>query len=137
MLPFEFTVEGTPKSHQARNRVRLQEWRERVRAEARRQWADDPLPIERSLKITVVYYHDRVAVHMDNDNMIKPIQDALNGLVYTDDRQITDTIVRKRNRTLPFREEDVSSVLARALKRDREFVHIYVETAPDHREVLW
>ena len=29
---------------------------------------------------------------MDNDNMVKPIQDAFNGLVYQDDRLITDTM---------------------------------------------
>ena len=40
-------------------------------------------------------YHEGESVRIDNDNMVKPIQDALIGLIYPDDRWITDTIVRK------------------------------------------
>jgi crossover junction endodeoxyribonuclease RusA len=41
------------------------------------------------LKLTLVYYHEKEVVLIDHDNMIKPIQDALSGLVYLNDRQIT------------------------------------------------
>jgi crossover junction endodeoxyribonuclease RusA len=34
---------------------------------------------------------------MDIDNLPKPILDALKGLVYLDDTQITDVVCRKRN----------------------------------------
>ena len=43
----------------------------------------------------MTYYHEGESVRIDNDNMVKPIQDALIGLVYQDDRWITDTVVRK------------------------------------------
>jgi Holliday junction resolvase RusA-like endonuclease len=42
------------------------------------------------LKLTVVYYHERDSVLIDHDDMTKLIQDALAGLVYNKDRQITD-----------------------------------------------
>lgn len=45
------------------------------------------------LQITYFYSDDK----LDVDNIVKPIQDALNGLAYVDDGQITDLIVRKRN----------------------------------------
>jgi Holliday junction resolvase RusA-like endonuclease len=34
---------------------------------------------------------------MDIDNIPKPISDALQGLVYLDDEQVTDVLCRKRN----------------------------------------
>lgn len=135
MLPFEFTVEGPPLSQQAANRQRLQQWRIRVRAAAAQQWLGSS-PLHTRLQIVVVYYHDGVAVRMDNDNLVKPIQDALIGLVYADDRQITDTRVRKTDRRGPFIVENLSAILADAFVRNREFIYVRVEDAPDHRELL-
>ena len=67
--------------------------------------------------LTVVYYHERPAVRMDNDNLVKPIQDALIGLVYVDDRQITDTRVRKTSIDGAFRVRHMSAVLAEGFVR--------------------
>ncbi len=136
MLPFDFTVEGPPVSQQARNRTRLHEWRTRVATAAEQRWPDSDAPLNGPLQITVVYYHDRIIIRMDNDNMVKPIQDALIGLVYADDSQITDTRVRKTNRRGPFIVERLSPVLAEAFIRNREFIYVRVEAAPDHAELL-
>jgi len=95
MLPFEFIVAGPPLSHQTRNRARLQAWKEKVRAAAAAQWPTGTPPVTTPVKITVVYYHEREAIRLDNDNMVKPLQDALNRLIYADDRMITDTVARK------------------------------------------
>jgi crossover junction endodeoxyribonuclease RusA len=73
---------------------------------------------------------------MDNDNMLKPIQDALNRLIYEDDRQITDTAVRKTDINGSFRVRGMSSVLAEGFCRGNEFLHIKVEHAPVHEELL-
>ena len=136
MLPFEFTVEGPPVSQQAANRARLQEWRRRVYTAAALNWPQDDSPLDGSLQIIVVYFHDGVVIRMDNDNMVKPIQDARIGLIYADDRQITDTRVRKTTRRGPFIVERLSPVLAEAFVRNHEFVYVRVEEAPDHRELL-
>ena len=136
MLLFEFTVEGPPLSQQTMDRRRLRDWRDRVRAEAARQWPPGHTPYTDQLQLTVVYYHDGETIRMDNDNMVKPVQDALNGLVYVDDRQITDTRVRKTNLNGSFRVKGMALVLAEAFARGTEFLHIKVESAPDHRELL-
>jgi crossover junction endodeoxyribonuclease RusA len=136
MLPFEFTVEGPPVSQQAGNRARLQEWRNRVATAAGEYWPHGDPPLNGSLQITVVYYHDGIVIRMDNDNMVKPIQDALIGLVYADDSQITDTRVRKTKRRGPFIVQRLSPMLAAAFVRDEEFIYIRVEKAPDHTELL-
>lgn len=95
MLPFEFTVAGPPISYQTRRSLRLQLWKQTVYTAARWRWPTGAPPLQVPLKLTVCYYHDGVSVRIDNDNMLKPIQDALIGLVYEDDRQITDIQVRK------------------------------------------
>ena len=136
MSPFEFTVEGPPVSQQAGNRTRLQEWKRRVSLAAARHWSHGDLPLDGSLQITVVYYHDSVVIRMDNDNMVKPIQDALIGQIYVDDRQITDMRVRKTNRRGPFIVERLSAMLAEAFVRNREFIYVRIEAAPDHMELL-
>ena len=68
---------------------------------------------------------------MDIDNIPKPISDALNGLVYVDDEQVTDSIIRKRNLNDDLRVDHRSSLLAEALSRLNEFLFIVVEEAPD------
>lgn len=136
MLPFEFIVDGPPVSHQTRRAARLQAWKQTVRTAAARRWPNGTLPVKVALKISVSYYHDGVAVRMDNDNMVKPIQDALNGLLYDDDRQITDTYIRKTDINGSFRVRGMSPVLAEGFVKGTEFLHVRIEAAPDHEETL-
>lgn len=133
MLPFEFIVDGPPVSQQARRRERLQLWKETVRQEAERYWLSGDLPVSGAIMLKVTYLYDRVG--MDVDNIVKPIQDALEGLVYFDDSQVTDMLSRKRDLSGNFVLSDVSGVLAEGLSRGSEFLHILVERAPD-QEVL-
>lgn len=136
MLPFEFTVAGPPVSHQARNRARLQAWIATVRNEAARYWPQGQPPATGRFKITVVYYHDAATIRLDNDNMLKPIQDALQGVVYANDAQITDTSVRKTNLDGQFTVRGMSRVLAEGFCLGVEFLYIKVEEAPDHARFL-
>lgn len=136
MFPFEFIVDGPPVSHQTRRPTRLEAWKQTVRAAAAQRWPIGTVPARIQLKILVIYYHDGVTVRMDNDNMIKPIQDALNGLIYEDDRQITDTQVRKTDINGSFRVRGMSPVLAEGFIKGAEFLYIRVEVAPSHEEAL-
>jgi crossover junction endodeoxyribonuclease RusA len=131
----EFTVPGPPVSHQSCNRVKLAEWRERVRSLAAKEWKSGA-PLEIQLKIMVAYYHEGQRVRIDNDNLVKPIQDALIGLIYRDDRCITDTIIRKTSIDGAFQVRGQSLVLLEAFHRRVEFVHIVVEQAPSHESPL-
>jgi hypothetical protein len=85
------------------------------------------------IMVTVLYFYD--AVEIDIDNTLKPILDALKGLLYTDDNQITDILCRKRNRTRNVRIENPSSMLVDRFSRGKEFLYIAVEQAPD-QEVI-
>jgi crossover junction endodeoxyribonuclease RusA len=86
------------------------------------------------LKLTLVYYHEKEVVLIDHDNMIKPIQDALSGLVYLNDRQITDAQTRKANIDGRFRVRHLSPY-ARAFG-GKQFVYIRIEEAPSHESLL-
>jgi crossover junction endodeoxyribonuclease RusA len=134
-LPFEFTVQGTPVSHQSANRQLLGSWRQQVRAAATARWgANSPLGVP--LRITVVYYHDGPAARIDADNMLKPILDALIDLVYDDDTRITDAAVRKTPASGPIVALGQSIVLLEAFAAGQEFVHIRIDRAPDHSTPL-
>lgn len=78
--------------------------------------------------VTVTHFFDRVA--LDVDNIPKPILDALKGLVYSDDSQVTDMLCRKRNLNDILRVQNPSIVLNEAFDQRKEFLHIVVENAP-------
>lgn len=136
LLPFEFIVEGPPVSHQTRNSLRLREWQQTVRRAAVQRWPANTAPLSERLQIAVTYYHDGIAVRIDNDNLLKPVQDALNGLIYTDDRQITDAYVRKTDLNGSFRVRGMSPILAEGFCQGKEFLHIRIALAPDHEELV-
>jgi crossover junction endodeoxyribonuclease RusA len=73
---------------------------------------------------------------MDNDNMVKPIQDALIGHLYVDDVLLTDTVLRKTSLDGSFRVRRMSRLLADAFVEGEEFLHIRIEAAPAHEDLL-
>jgi crossover junction endodeoxyribonuclease RusA len=111
------------------------QWQERVRRAAEAAWPEAALPVGSNCLLIVVYYGEH-PVLLDNDNLVKPIQDALNGLVYRDDSQVTDTMIRKTSLYQNFFIEDQSEVLLSALRHRVSFVHVQVDMAPDHRRLL-
>ncbi len=133
-IPFEFIVNGPPISLQTKRRSRLQAWKATVRQEAERYWTIGSPPTAELVTIAITYYFEGAS--LDVDNMIKPIQDALNGLVYADDKQVSDAVGRKRDLDGSFRIKGMSPVLAEGFCRGNEFLHIRVEEAPDHRELI-
>ncbi len=78
--------------------------------------------------VTVTHFFDRGAP--DVDNIPKLILDALKGLVYSDDSQVTDMLCRKRNLNAILRVQSSSLVLNEALAQGRAFLHVVVDNAP-------
>ena len=71
----------------------------------------------------------------DVDNLVKPIQDALQGIAYHNDRQITDMTARRRDIDSSFKVRYMSPTLAMAFSDGRQFVHIEVWRNPDQKVV--
>lgn len=133
MIPFEFIVEGPPVSLQTRNRTRLQEWKARVRSAAELYWPAGDSPSNKQLKISITYYYENTSP--DVDNIIKPIQDALIGLVYNDDDQILDTSCGKRDINRSFKIRWASPVLVKGFVEGKEFLFVSVVEITDLEEV--
>lgn len=132
MLPVEFVVPGTPVSIQARNPARRRDWKQRVANAAEAAIDSDSEPTDAEVALTVVYYYrgDR----LDVDNMIKLIQDALNGVVYTDDDQVVDVRAKVRSLGGSFRLLDPSPELATAVANGEDFIHVLVTEPEDELE---
>ena len=133
MIKFEFILDGPPVSQQARRRDRLRAWKVTVRQEAEKYWLSEQKATTGFVMLQVTYFYDAIAI--DVDNIVKPIQDAIIGLAYVDDDQITDVLVRKRNLSSNFRIENMTPTLAEGFSCGNEFLHIVVTDAPD-QEVL-
>ncbi|HVR97355.1 MAG TPA: RusA family crossover junction endodeoxyribonuclease [Thermoanaerobaculia bacterium] len=129
MEPFEFIVDGPPVSLQIRWREKLRAWKSKVRGEAEKRWPSGQQATSTHVRVTITHFYK--ARSLDVDNIPKPIADALQGLVYVDDDQITDSYCRKRILREDLVVVSTSALLAQRLSRDEEFLHILVEDAPD------
>jgi crossover junction endodeoxyribonuclease RusA len=91
---FEILIPRRPVSHQAKNRENLQAWKDYIYGRARNEWIGGTPCVEIGLRLTLVYLCDDSPA--DIDNIIKPIQDALVGIVYADDALISDVDSHRR-----------------------------------------
>lgn len=130
-LPFEFTVTGVPVSHQSRNRAAVASWQQIVRDAAAALWGT-AAPLTRRLRIALTYFHEGETTRLDNDNLLKPIQDALNGLVYADDDQVVDTDIRRASIDQPIIARRASRLLLLGFHAGEPFVHVIIDEAADH-----
>jgi hypothetical protein len=129
----EVCVHGQPVSAQTGNRRALQAWTGRVRAACEAALGAGQLPIEGSVTIRVTHYFE-ISIG-DVDNLVKPIQDALQGVAYANDKQVTDVIGNRRNIDGSFRVRYISERLAAAFTDGRPFVHIRVWQSPKPEEL--
>src|SRR5215510_9520021 len=134
MQPFEFLIRSRPVSQQTRRRERLREWKEFVRHEAMRYWTSSHVPADGPVCITLVYLYDEVA--LDVDNILKPIQDALVGLVFSNDAIVTDAINRRRQLGDTFDLSRASPVLIEGFEYGDEFVYVHIADAPPQEQLL-
>jgi len=129
---FEFCVEGTPISGQARTRSRRR-WINKVSGIAKQHWPARAQPIADPIAVKITYFYEGDA--LDADNMLKPIIDALKGIVYVDDDQVTDAKAEKRKIDGNFKVRGMSIVLAAAFVNGKEFVRVQVLDQPDQQDL--
>ena len=128
MIPFKFTVKGPPLSQQAK-RSSQEKWKTRVRQAAEGALPDGSSPVVGEVAISVVYYYEGETP--DVDNIIKPIQDALKGVVYVDDGQIVKASSAKTRIDGSFRIRGASATLLQAFSQNDPFVYVCVDFPPD------
>lgn len=127
MGDFEFVVEGLAVSLRAKkvNPRRYQKWVRTVRTAAQKEFPSGSQPT-RSKDITVTITNYYTIVSPDVDNIIKPLLDAMETVVYVDDKQVRKVISEKVDLTRMASIHDPSPLLATSLEKYSELLHIIV-----------
>ena len=128
MLYLEFVLPGPPVSSQASDKTNLKAWQATVRAEAAKNWSAAPLTGK--LKFLLMNFHEGETPPLDDDNMVKPIRDALNKFVYQDDRQIRYSETFHIPIDDPMKIRGASAILMAALSKGDQFLYVRIEDAP-------
>jgi len=118
-------VLGTPVTSQGSSDNR-RFWQQRVRqageAEAS---AKGLLPSTEEMVLRVAYFYVSDPIG-DLDNIVKPIQDALTGIAYADDRQVVDLVASMRRKAVQDRVP-MTETLALGFLGGSDFVYVVVE----------
>src|SRR5580658_1671107 len=130
---FEFCVHGRPVSAQTGTRGRLTAWQRDIRAAAVAAWPAGQPPFSVAVELRITHYAKKP--NADMDNLIKPIQDALQGIAYVNDRVVKDVTGNWRDIDAPFRVRYIARRLADAFSDGRPFVHIRLWRAPDEEDL--
>lgn len=115
-------MRGTPISGQARGSTKAA-WKAKVASQY--QPVPGP-PTTADVSVRITYYHDGAAP-VDIDNIIKPIQDALIGMAYVDDRQVADVRAVRISLADARLITNPTADLIAALATPGDFVHVVVE----------
>ncbi|MFF6808009.1 RusA family crossover junction endodeoxyribonuclease [Streptomyces sp. NPDC012616] len=132
LLPWECVILGVPASLQGSS-SRRRAWKADVSAAARKVWPAAVAPLTSSLSVTITFFHQ--GSPLDVDNMLKPIQDALCGIAFVDDAQVTDVHGSLRDVNGAFKVCGLSAALAEGFVSGGPFVHIKLEESPGHEEL--
>lgn len=120
----DFLIPRRPVSTQTKNRKNLQQWKRYVRRQAQRRWKRNPVQdVPFQLKLFYWCADDPV----DADNIIKPIQDALVGLVYVDDVHVIDVECHRRSLYGTFEIGLFPELLLEGLLTGNECVYVQID----------
>jgi hypothetical protein len=120
MSLFELLIPKRPVSLQAKRRG-LQAWKAFVHEHARKAW-DGQTVREGDLQFTVVYLCEESPP--DTDNIVKPIQDALVGLVFSDDSLIADVECHRRFLNATFDLTRLPALVIAGIAANEECVYV-------------
>ena len=128
---FEFQVRGPAVSAQAKNRRLLGAWKTRVAAAARGAWPGGTAPMVCDVEVYISEFATR-----DRDNMAKPVLDAMQGLVYGNDRQVKALRVEWCDIEGTYVVRRMSPVVAAALSAGHEFLWVRVSVHVPRKDLL-
>lgn len=134
MEPLDFVVQGFPRTSQTKSSKSRQVWREAIRVAAAAAQPSGADLLQGELSAQIVYFYTD-STSLDVDNIIKPILDALTGLVFEDDSTIFQVTCRKTLQADGLIVRDAPSSLIRGLEAGRDFVYVRIGAGPDHTEL--
>lgn len=126
MFPIEFTFDGPPLSLQSKNKARKRSYKQNIASIAQQILPAGFQVSADQLEIIITYYHDGICPDMDN--IIKPIQDSLVGVIYVDDSQIANSTGRKRDINRSYKVRSVSACILQAFSNGKDFIHVKIDS---------
>ena len=133
----EFIVAGAPRSANANSRSRRR-WRERVSRAARERLEKEGEPTDEDIAVLIIYFYQGETT-LDVDNIAKSLLDGLKGVLFRDDQQVSELLVRKSRLTAGLSLTGASPYLLDAIERmsqtGSDFVYVRADPAPDHSRV--
>lgn len=91
------------------------------------------VPTTDEVEITITYYYENQSG--DVDNIIKPIQDSLNGIIYVDDEQVVDSRSRRKDINGSYKIRNVSAKILEGFSRGNDFIHVKVDRHINNQEL--
>jgi hypothetical protein len=133
----EFIVVGAPRSANANPRSRRR-WRERVARAARERMREEDGPTAQDVAVLIIYFYQGETT-LDVDNIAKSLLDGLKGVLFRDDRQVSELVVHKTRLGAALSLTGASLYLLDAIERmsqdASDFVYVRVDPAPDHGNI--
>jgi hypothetical protein len=121
---FEFRIQGPAISARSKNRPRLHAWSAQVAAAAQAAWPIYNPPTADDVEVHISEFSESAT--KDRDNMAKPILDAMQGIVYENDKQVKRLNVEWCNIEGSYTVRYMSPVVAAALSAGKEFLWVRV-----------
>ena len=103
-----------------------------MRNAAKKRWGIGT-PFSGGVIVSITYFY--IDPPPDVDNITKPILDAMKGLIYIDDRQVSDLVCRKRDLNSNLQIQNPSALLSTRLGDSGQFLYINIRDASS-QEVL-
>lgn len=122
MKLLEFSFAETPMSLQSRNKRRKRNYMSRIGALASSE-ATVGFPNSTDDFYAKITYFHQGNTDLDIDNIIKPILDSLNGILYVDDAQVGEVNCKRIDLNDAYTIVNSTSLLATQLTRGVEFVY--------------
>ncbi len=133
----EFIVAGAPRSANANSRSRRR-WRERVAQAARERLEKDGEPTDQDIAVLIIYFYQGETT-LDVDNIAKSLLDGLKGVLFRDDQQVSEILIRKSRFSAGLSLTGASLYLLDAIERmsqaGSDFVYVRADPAPDHSRI--
>jgi endodeoxyribonuclease RusA len=133
----EFIVPGAPRSANANPRSRRR-WRDRVSQAARDQLRQAEEPASHDLSVLIIYFSWGETT-LDVDNVAKALLDGLKGVLFEDDQQVSELLVRKTRLRVGLSLIGASTLLLDAVEQmsqtQSDFVYVRVDAARDHGNI--
>jgi hypothetical protein len=130
----EFLILDRPLSLQTNSRRKFQAWKDTVRGEIAKVWGGRRILSVGEYHLTIVHMYTESPP--DVDNIIKPIQDALEGLVLFNDRLVSDVESHRRHLRGHFDFDRLPPLIMSALTSSMECVYVRLDDAIDLEDLL-